>query len=321
MSAVNVVSVSVTVSDMERSVDFYSTILSCVKINDREVTGQDIDQLYGLNDITLRLVTLQLGEQMMELIEFITPKGRPIPPNLRSLDRAFQHIAIVVSDMEKAYQQIEHYDGPYGILSKTSNSPQTIPNWNRVAGGIQAFYFKDPDGHNLELIHFPEGKGKDEWHQPTSSLFLGIDHTAIVIANTIASRAFYCDLLGLKLQQESRNLGLEQERLSAVENARVHVSSLSASSGLGIELLEYMEPHNGHPIPIDTCANDLWFWQTTIVVEDLMTQVQRLQSYEFPLAEIKGIEIPALGLKRSLLIRDPDGHTVRLTEICGSDFV
>ena len=286
-----VASVSMTVGDMERSIDFYTTVLSFAKVNDREITDQDIDRLYGLDNITLRLVTLQLGEQTMELIEFITPKGRPIPPNLRSLDRAFQHIAIVVSDMEQAYQQLERYDGPYGILSKTSSSPQTLPNWNRVAGGIQAFYFKDPDGHNLELIYFPEGKGKDEWHQLTSSLFLGIDHTAIVISNTTASRSFYCDLLGLKLQQESRNLGLEQERLSNVENVRVHVSSLSASSGLGIELLEYIEPYGGHPIPTDTCANDLWFWQTTIVVEDLMAQVQRLESYEFPLVEKRELKL------------------------------
>lgn len=131
--------------------------------------------------------------------------------------------------MEQAYQQLEHYDGPYGILSETSSSPQTLPNWNRVSGGIQAFYFKDPDGHNLELIHFPDSKGKDEWHQfaSTSPLFLGIDHTAIVIANTIVSRAFYCDLLGLTLKQESRNLGLEQERLSDVAKVRVYISSLS----------------------------------------------------------------------------------------------
>ena len=257
-----VASVSMTVGDMERSIDFYTTILGCVKVGDREVTGQAIDRLYGLSDIHLRLVTLQLGEQTLELTEFITPKGRPIPSNLRSLDRAFQHIAIVVSDMEQAYQQLEHYDGPYGIWSKTSISPQMLPNWNRVAGGIQAFYFKDPDGHNLELIHFPEGKGRAEWHPSalsTSPLFLGIDHTAIVIANTTASRAFYCDLLGLRVKQESRNLGLEQERLSDVPKARVHVSSLSASSGLGVELLEYIEPHGGHPIPLDTRANDLCF--------------------------------------------------------------
>ncbi len=316
MPTTTVASVSMTVGDVERSIDFYTTILGCIKVGDREVAGQDIDRLYGLNDVHLRLVTLKLGEQTIELTEFIMPKGRPIPPNLRSLDRAFQHIAIVVSDMEQAFQQLEHYDGPYGILSKTSSRPQTLPNWNRVAGGIQAFYFKDPDGHNLELIHFPEGKGKNEWHQSTSSsLFLGIDHTAIVIANTIASRAFYCDLLGLTLQQESRNLGLEQERLSDVAKARVYISSLSASSGLGIELLEYVEPNGGHPIPIDTCANDLWFWQTTIVVEDLSNQVQRLQGYEFPLTRTTGIEVPELGLKKSLLVRDPDGHTVRLTEL------
>ena len=160
-------------------------------------------------------------------------------------------------DREQAYQQLCQH-----------SVSQTLPNWNSVAGGIQSFYFKDHDAHNLELIYFPEDKGDPKWQRSTELLFLGIDHTAIVVANTAASRAFYCDRLGMELHQESQNFGSEQERLSGVPDVQVHISSLKASLGLGIELLEYMQPNHGRPIPTDTRANDLWCWQTTIAIEE-----------------------------------------------------
>src|SRR2546430_12033448 len=35
-------------------------------------------------------------------------------------------------------------------VEHASSGPQRLPDWNRNAGGIQAFYFRDPDGHFLE---------------------------------------------------------------------------------------------------------------------------------------------------------------------------
>jgi catechol 2,3-dioxygenase-like lactoylglutathione lyase family enzyme len=286
MQITSVESIGMTVADMERSLSFYTTVLHCKKISDSEVTGVECDRLYGLSNVRLRVAKLQLGNEMIELTEFLTPKGRPIPPDSRSNDRWFQHMAIVVRDMEQAYQHLRQYRVP-----ETSPSPQTLPDWNLVSGGIQALYFKDLDGHNLELIHFPVGKGDTKWQRlclpGSESLFLGIDHTAIVVANTAASRAFYCDRLGMTLQQVSQNSGLEQERLSGISGAQVQVSSLKAPAGVGIELLEYAEPDHGLVIPTDTHANDLWFWQIAIVVEDAM---------------------------QGTLIQDPDGHTIRLTK-------
>jgi catechol 2,3-dioxygenase-like lactoylglutathione lyase family enzyme len=292
----NVVSVGITVADMDRSIDFYTTVLSCQKLTDRAGAGPEYDQLYGLSAVQLRIVTLQLGEQTIVLTEFITPKGRPIPPDWRSHDRPFQHMAIVVRDMAQAYQHLCQHQ-----VNQTSPNPQTLPAWNTVAGGIKSFYFKDPDGHNLELIHFPTDKVDPKWQCATESLFLGIDHTAIVVANTMASRAFYCDRLGLKLQQESQNFGLQQERLSGVVGARVRISALQADAGLGIELLEYLEPADGCPIPINTQANDLWCWQTTIMIETLIAPDQALQDMSRP--------------HPSQLIQDADGHTVRLVSL------
>jgi catechol 2,3-dioxygenase-like lactoylglutathione lyase family enzyme len=312
-------SIGMTVADLDRSIEFYTTVLSFTKIADYRVIGMEaVDesclaaaQLPAAGKIQLRVATLQLGDETIELTQFLTNKGRSIPPDSRSHDRWFQHIAIVVSDLERAYQHLRQHS-----VAHTSPVPQTLPDWNPVAGGIQAFYYRDPDGHNLELIHFPAAKANPKWQQPNDALFLGIDHTALVVANTAASRAFYCDLLGMKLQQESENFGIEQERLSGVANARVRISSLAAPAGLGIELLEYLEPTDGRPMPPDTESNDLWYWQTTLVVADAIDSVHQLNMAHFPLAaaEVAQSQTSGLEFDRDFLVLDPDGHTIRLVD-------
>jgi catechol 2,3-dioxygenase-like lactoylglutathione lyase family enzyme len=187
-------SVGMTVDNMDKAIAFYLEVLSFQKISDTEVWGNEYEHLQGLFGIRMRVVRMQLGEEILELTEYLTPKGKPIPADSRSNDRAFQHIAIVVSNMDKAYQHLRKHK-----VQHVSTAPQRLPEYLTAAAGIEAFYFRDPDGHNLEIIHFPNGKGNPKWQNPTDKLFLGIDHTAIAIANTSASLNFYQDLLGLQL--------------------------------------------------------------------------------------------------------------------------
>jgi catechol 2,3-dioxygenase-like lactoylglutathione lyase family enzyme len=304
-------SVGLTVSDIDRSVDFFSKVLSFEKISDTEVWGSDYEHLAGLFGARARVVRMRLGDESIELTEYLTPKGRPIQVDSRSNDRWFQHIAIIVSDMDKAYRWLRQ-----NKVDHFSTGPQTLPEWNKNAGGIKAFYFKDPDKHALEVLWFPPGKGDLKWHRTTGKLFLGIDHTAIVVNDTDASLEFYRDVLGLKQVGESENYGVEQEHLNNVFGARLRITALRAAAGPGVEFLEYLAPRDGRPYPLDARASDLIHWQTNFITTDVRDAEGRLRAGKSAFVSPGFVELAPgqLGFKRGLTVRDPDGHALRVLE-------
>lgn len=297
--------VSMTVSSLAAVLPFYQEVLTFEEVERYELSGPDIQCLLGLidEDILARVTVLQLGQEQIELIEFVN-ESRQLPPpaDARSNDLWFQHIAIVVSDMEAAYQRLREYR-----VKHVSTAPQTLPGYLPAAAGISAFYFRDPDGHNLELIHFPKGKGAPRWQEPSGRLFLGIDHTAIGIADTRRSTAFYQDVLGLKVAGGSENYGTEQERLNQVFGAHLLITGLKARGGFGIEFLEYLAPPGGRPYPADSQPTDLWHWHSTVVVDDLERAHQQLQEANY---RFISNGITRFNHQNAFLVRDPDGHAV-----------
>jgi catechol 2,3-dioxygenase-like lactoylglutathione lyase family enzyme len=273
--------IGVTVADINRSVDFFTKVLDFDRVADEEVAGPATEQQTGIFGARVRNARLRLGDEEIELTQFLAASqpGRPVPPDSRSNDRWFQHIAIVTSDIDAAYRRLRHFD-----VHHASTGPQRLPEWNKSAGGIAAFYFKDPDDHVLEVISFPPGKGDPRW-ESRRGLFLGIDHTAIVVTDTNASLAFYRDRLRLRAAGGSENYGDEQAHLNNVEGAHLRITTLRASAGPGVELLEYLTPRNGRPFPPAAKPNDLFHWQTVVFSDVLAPQ----------------------------LVRDPDGHALLLT--------
>jgi catechol 2,3-dioxygenase-like lactoylglutathione lyase family enzyme len=306
----SVEAVGITVSDMDRSLEFFSKVLSFEKVSDVEVWGTEYERMQGVFGLRMRVARMRLGDEFVELTEYLAPKGRPVPVDSRSNDQWFQHIAIVVSDMDKAYQHLRAHK-----VQHASTGPQQIPDWNKAAGGIRAFYFRDPDGHNLEVIYFPAGKGDARW-QRKDRLFLGIDHTAIVVSDTERSLKFYRDVLGMKLAGQSENYGIEQERLNNVFGARLRIHGLRAQAGPGLEFLDYLAPRDGRPIPIDSRANDLWHWQTGMGVAGVELAAQKLREKQGRFISPGVVTLPerTLGFAKGLLVRDPDGHAVQLME-------
>lgn len=304
--------VGLTVSDMERSLQFYTQVLRFTVEGDTEKAGPEWEQLTGIFGVRIRVVRLRLGHEHIELTEYIAASmpGRPAPVDSRSNDRWFQHVAIIVSDMDSAYRVLRA-----NRVRSASTSPQLLPKSIPGAAGIRAFYFRDPDGHPLEILQFPPDKGDSKWHN-TQALFLGIDHTAIVVSDTERSLAFYRDLLGLRIAGESRNQGVEQEHLNNVEGARLRITGLRAPDGPGVELLEYLTPTDGRPIPGDQRSNDLVHWQTEIQVRSLAKLESRLDSAGVPRVSrqpVAGAD-RNLGTARGVLVKDPDGHVIQLVD-------
>jgi catechol 2,3-dioxygenase-like lactoylglutathione lyase family enzyme len=304
-------SIGMTVSDMDRAVEFYTQTLPFVKISDNEVSGTDWEHLEGLFGLRMRVVRLKLGGETIELTEYLTPQGRPIPVDSRSNDRWFQHIAIIVSDMDRAYQWLREHK-----VRHASSGPQRLPDWNKNAGGISAFYFKDPDNHVLEILQFPPDKGNPKWHQPTDKLFLGIDHTAIVVSDTEASLKFYRDTLGFRVAGASENYGVEQEHLNNVFGARLRITSIHAAAGPSIEFLQYLAPTDGRPMPTDTHASDLWHWQTRLVTRDAEAASRLLAAAKASLVSpgVVNIDAAPSDFHKGLTARDPDQHEMELVQ-------
>ncbi|NOT63347.1 MAG: glyoxalase [Acidobacteria bacterium] len=311
-------SIGLTVSDVDRSVEFFSKVLFFEKVSEVEVTGEAYEHLQGVFGLRMRVVRMRLGDEFIELTEYLAPRGRPIPADARSNDHSFQHIAIIIADMARAYQWLRK-----NKVEHASTGPQRLPDWNKNAGGIEAFYFKDPDGHALEILQFPEGKGDAKWQrlakEDSNRLFLGIDHTAMVVSDTEASLKFYRDTLGMRLAGTSENYGSEQEHLNNVFGARLRITALRAASphgGPGIEFLEYLAPRDGRPAPRDLKANDLQHWQTKLVTDDLASVAVRVREGKFDMISSGLVQLPepVLGFKRSLLVRDPDAHAMQLIE-------
>jgi catechol 2,3-dioxygenase-like lactoylglutathione lyase family enzyme len=301
--------VGLTVSDMDRAVDFYTSVLTFEKISDVEAAGRAYELMEGVFGARMRIVRLRLGGETIELTEYLAPKGRPMPADVRPNDLIFQHVAIIVSDMDQAYARLwQHH------VQHASTGPQRLPAWNANAGGISAFYFRDPDGHFLEILHFPADKGLEKWHR-ADRLFLGIDHTAIVVSDTDRTLRFYRDMLGMRIAGESENYDTEQEHLNNVFGARLRITAIRAEAGPGIELLEYLAPRDGRPAPLDLKSNDVAHWQTTLAAPDPARILESLRLRLFALVSPSPVALPAAadpGLQRALLVRDPDGHGVRI---------
>jgi len=298
--------IGLTVNDLGRELNFYTNTLPFELVSISEASGKEQDALLGLKNVKLRIATLKLGEERITLTEHLSKKGRPIPQDSRSFDRWFQHIAIVVSDMDKAYARLLEHK-----VTHVSTAPQTLPEWNKDAGGIKAFYFRDPEDHVLEIIWFPTGKGDSRWQKHAGSetgapLFLGIDHTAIVVSDTDKSLAFYRDQLGFRIAGGAHNHGPEQEHLNQVFGARLRITALKAERGPGIEFLEYIAPPGGRDLPTNSKANDLLFWNTQLFVDEVPKLVSALRATQ------ANVVSKSVNTSPVVIVRDPDGHALQL---------
>src|SRR5690349_21368818 len=301
---------ALTVSNLDKAVTFYQQALGFEKVGERVVSDRNYDYLTGVFGTRVRAATLELGDEKIELEQYLAPGGQPIPVDSRSNDLWFQHFAVVVSDMERAYEHLRAFP-----IQSISSAPQTIPESNRAAAGIKAYKFKDPDGHPLELLWFPADKGRTKWHDK-NALFLGIDHSAIGISNTERSTAFYRDLIGLAVAGGSVNTGMTQEQLDNAFGAVVRITGLrpERDASPGLEFLQYVTPSGGRPAPGALRPNDLVLTRTVVEVDDLEILAEKLQRQGVSFISPSVVVVAGESWSKALMVKDPDGHAVMLVQ-------
>jgi catechol 2,3-dioxygenase-like lactoylglutathione lyase family enzyme len=284
-------------SEPERLAVFYESAFGFVRTDEASITEPAFAKLLGIAGATARSITLQIGEQEIELLD-VHPQGRLYPGPVSGESPLFQHFAIVVSDMGSAYARLSARKG-WSTIS--TDGPQLLP---LSSGGVIAYKFRDPEGHPLELISFPGAATPPRWKKYSGAECLGIDHSAISIAATERSVEYY-ERFGLERIGGSLNVGPEQGKLDDVERASVEVTALASPRipTPHVELLCYRRGFDGVTALPNT--NDV---AATRLVMNIESEVA-LEEFcaRNPGALVSGPVRFEEGTLRANL-RDPDGH-------------
>jgi catechol 2,3-dioxygenase-like lactoylglutathione lyase family enzyme len=283
----------------ERLSAFYADAFGFVPAPPRDEAPAMAGRLLGLSGAEIRSIHMRLGHQEIEFLSVI-PQGRPYPQGVGTADTIFQHIALVVADMDAAMARLSAVGGATPI---STGGPQALP---ASSGGVIAYKFRDPEGHPLEFLKFPEGKVPDFWAKASGFPCLGFDHSAIVVSDTEESLAFY-GRLGLERSTKSLNTGEEQACLDAVPGAVVEVTGLTAAGAPPhVELLCY----RGGTAQTPTAANDIAATQIAFAVADAETLSTLAEALAAHLLSPGVVDLG--GGASAVLLRDPDGHRLLL---------
>jgi len=144
--------IGITVSDVDRSADFYVRVLDFRRDVEAELAGDPYERLTGIFGVRMRIVRVRLGEECLDLTEYVAPRGRLAPADSRSNDRWFQHVAIVVADMDRAYQRLRA-----ARVEHVSSGPQRLPDWNPKAGGYPRVLLPGPRPARARAHPVPRG--------------------------------------------------------------------------------------------------------------------------------------------------------------------
>ncbi|XSG83293.1 MAG: VOC family protein [Methyloligella sp. ZOD6] len=305
MTVTKLIRVSITVSDLDEAIAFY-----------RDGLGLQAGPVHSLGDPAWgRLLDLAeeaggrgadiaIGTETVKLVAF-DPPGKPYPSRRASNDPWFEHLALVAGDMEAVWKRLE------------SASPGTITEGGPVllppnTGSVTAFKFRDPQGHPLELISFPDGVGDPRWQQGSPAI-RGYDHTAIAVSDLARSLAFYEELLGLEKAGQSLNRGSEQDRLDGLKGCEVDVVALAPTEQRTphLELLHYRKPP-GPKGKEAMRANDVTSVRQVYAVEDLDGLVAKLAAANVSFVSPGTVTLQSG--RSAAAIHDPDGHMIVLTE-------
>jgi len=141
---------NIVTRNMEESLAFWRDMLGWKVLSDVEISGSKAARLVGVPDARFRAVMLQPAEKiyagMIELVEFLSPKGKPSVIDEKMNDIGIRMLSFLVSDCEQVYAE----------LKKKGCRFLSPPHQTDMAGWFfKACIFSDPvDNCKIEIIEF-----------------------------------------------------------------------------------------------------------------------------------------------------------------------
>jgi catechol 2,3-dioxygenase-like lactoylglutathione lyase family enzyme len=144
--------INLVVSDLDRSVKFYTELLGFKKTNSVHLEGEWIESIVGLKGVVADVVFIvaPAGEPKVELLCYKSPIGDSIPSNSLANTVGLRHIALRVDDIQAASKKLK--DAGVKLLSEPIAVPTTVVAKNPVRKTL--CYFHDPDGALLEIAEY-----------------------------------------------------------------------------------------------------------------------------------------------------------------------
>lgn len=136
--------VGITVSNLERSIEFYTGLGFGQPPADWVFTieGEWLSRLVAEQDAVIRVAFLPMDDGVLELLEYQQPEGEKAntKPNR---DVGAMHVALNVDDVDAIYEALKD-------RVSFNSPPQTVAMgpW----AGNKVAYLSDPDGTPVELV-------------------------------------------------------------------------------------------------------------------------------------------------------------------------
>lgn len=137
-----------TVSDLDRSVEFYAFLLEREPTARKTWDVEYIGRIQGYPGLSVEAAFFELpGGLTLELVQYLSPSHAVVDMETFNVGNA--HLALVTPDLHAVFERLR------GKALFRSDAPVRI-EWGPYEGG-HAARVRDPDGITIELIQLPPG--------------------------------------------------------------------------------------------------------------------------------------------------------------------
>ncbi|MFC6754589.1 VOC family protein [Halorubrum tibetense] len=129
--------VGVTVSDLDRAVDFYTNAFGFEVVTEFSVGGEAFAAAVDVDGATAEFAHLDAGDTVLELVEYDPAGPSTAAPELNGTGTV--HVGLAVDDVEACYTDLDD-------AVETLSPPRTTDT------GTTVLFCRDPDGNLIELL-------------------------------------------------------------------------------------------------------------------------------------------------------------------------